>query len=456
MLYWVSGHLVVFAQMWESAKNLYQNLYLYLTRDQNNNRSRTRIHSSRNPNLIMATTKAVLMTQKVKTDGTYPVYIRIWEGNKGKFISTGYAVAKQDWDDEAMMVKKTNPQADVINAVIRKKQRLVDQKELLVIAEDSGSVIEELNKSQKNNDFNDFFKIAELFFEEQEKMGKYTRVSGDRPRVNHVKVFAGKSVLKFEEIDVAFLRRFRLFLKTRYSCSERTIVNHLVVIRTLYNRAIQEKIVKPEFYPFGKAGIQIKYPETIKTGLNEAEVKKIEEADFSGQSHLEHAKNIWLFSFYLAGVRISDVLRMKWSDLVDDRLVYTMGKNAKVVSLKMPAKAVAILEKYKSKDCLKDDYIFPELKKADADNPKDVYLKIVAANHKLNTNLKTIGDKLEIKKKLTCHISRHTFGNITGDKISPQMLQKLYRHTDIKTSMGYQANFIHNDVDDALESALNF
>jgi integrase len=133
-----------------------------------------------------------------------------------------------------------------------------------------------------------------------------------------------------------------------------------------------------------------------------------------------------------------------------------MGKNAKVVSLKMPAKAVAILEKYKSKDYQKDDYIFPELKKADSDNSRDVYLKIVAANRKLNMNLKAIGEKLKIKKKLTCHISRHTFGNITGDKITPQMLQKLYRHTDIKTSMGYQANFIHNDVDDALESVLNF
>jgi integrase/recombinase XerD len=36
-------------------------------------------------------------------------------------------------------------------------------------------------------------------------------------------------------------------------------------------------------------------------------------------------------------------------------------------------------------------------------------------------NLKAIGEKLKIKKKLTCHISRHTFGNITGDKITPQM-----------------------------------
>lgn len=36
------------------------------------------------------------------------------------------------------------------------------------------------------------------------------------------------------------------------------------------------------------------------------------------------------------------------------------------------------------------------------------------------------------------------------------MLQKLYRHTDIKTTIGYQANFIHKDVDEALGAVVGF
>jgi integrase/recombinase XerD len=54
------------------------------------------------------------------------------------------------------------------------------------------------------------------------------------------------------------------------------------------------------------------------------------------------------------------------------------------------------------------------------------------------------------------HISRHTFGNISGDKISIQMLQKLYRHSSITTTLNYQSNFIHKDVDDALENVIGF
>ena len=60
----------------------------------------------------------------------------------------------------------------------------------------------------------------------------------------------------------------------------------------------------------------------------------------------------------------------------------------------------------------------------------------------------------KISKPLTMHIARHTFGNISGDRIPVQMLQKLYRHTDIKTTIGYQANFIHKDVDEALDAVI--
>jgi hypothetical protein len=43
---------------------------------------------------------------------------------------------------------------------------------------------------------------------------------------------------------------------------------------------------------------------------------------------------------------------------------------------------------------------------------------------------------------------------LSGDKISIQMLQKLYRHSSITTTIGYQSSFIHKDADDALGAVL--
>ena len=52
------------------------------------------------------------------------------------------------------------------------------------------------------------------------------------------------------------------------------------------------------------------------------------------------------------------------------------------------------------------------------------------------------------------HISRQTFGNLSGEEIPIQMLQKLYRYTSITTTINYQANFIYKDADEALEKVL--
>jgi len=46
--------------------------------------------------------------------------------------------------------------------------------------------------------------------------------------------------------------------------------------------------------------------------------------------------------------------------------------------------------------------------------------------------------------------------NIVGDAIQPLMLQKLYRHSDLKTIINYQANFIHKEADDTLDAVINF
>jgi integrase/recombinase XerD len=103
------------------------------------------------------------------------------------------------------------------------------------------------------------------------------------------------------------------------------------------------------------------------------------------------------------------------------------------------------------------DLIFPELKVLkNLDNTYLVQKEISNADSKLNKALKKIANMIELGKTLTMHISRHTFGNLSGDLISIQMLQKLYRHTSITTTIGYQANFIHKDADDALESVLNY
>lgn len=155
-------------------------------------------------------------------------------------------------------------------------------------------------------------------------------------------------------------------------------------------------------------------------------------------------------------MRVGDVLKIKWSDIYDNRLHYRMNKNDKLLSLKLPNKVIPIIEKYKDIKTNDDEFIFPELKKANLKSEKDVLRVSRNANFKFNDYLKRDAKKAGINKKLTMHIARHTFGNISGDKIPIQMLQKLYRHSSITTTINYQANFMHKDTDDALDKVIDF
>lgn len=52
------------------------------------------------------------------------------------------------------------------------------------------------------------------------------------------------------------------------------------------------------------------------------------------------------------------------------------------------------------------------------------------------------------------HIARHTFASLAGDAIPIQMLQKLYRHSHVSTTIGYQGNYINKEADDALDAVI--
>ena len=133
-----------------------------------------------------------------------------------------------------------------------------------------------------------------------------------------------------------------------------------------------------------------------------------------------------------------------------------MGKNTKADSLKVPLKALKILKQYKQeKD--ETDLVFPELKnEPDLSNQYEIQKRIKRKLKVINDALNLVREKVEVEKPMTMHISRHTFGNISGDKIPIQMLQKLYRHSSITTTISYQANFIHKDADDALDAVISF
>ncbi|QFZ54887.1 recombinase [Oceanihabitans sp. IOP_32] len=404
----------------------------------------------------MSSNAKIVLRKKPNSKGLYPLAIRITKNRRSTYQYVGHYIDLEDWDEKNIRVKKSNPNADSLNKLL--SQELSDANKALI---DLQSEHKDASANQIKKELyalgntSTFFELAQEHLDELEIAEKLNRLSTDSALVSYIIKFNKSKQLAFQEINERFLKKLMIYLKAKHELSETSVMNILVLIRLLFNRAIKLKIVSRELYPFGGDKIKIKFPETSKVGLNIIEVRAIEALENLTLSEI-HTRNVWLFSFNFAGMRVTDVLWTKWSDIYDKRLHYRMNKNSKLLSLKIPDKVFKILDYYKEDKRCATDFVFPELKKANLDDAKDVYNKRKTATKKFNDNLKSIAKKAKIDKKITMHIARHTFGNIAGDTIHPFMLQKLYRHSDLKTTLNYQANFIHKEADDALDSVVNF
>lgn len=406
----------------------------------------------------MATLKTVLHTKTdAKGNKEFRLALRLTVNRKRSYYYLGQKVEPKFWDLQGEKVKSSHTRHKQLNRLIRKKyDEIEDVIFEMETSKQNYTAKQIIDSIRKNTKRLSFFELADEHIEDLINANNHNRSISDRSKLNRIKEFAKKRNFEFEEIDENLLKKLKIYLRTTSGLSERSVMNIFVMIRLLYNKAISRKIVDRKFYPFGKDKIKIKYPQTIKIGLDEHEIRKIEELDLDPRTAVWHTRNVFLFSFYLAGIRISDVLRMRWSDIVAERLYYKMSKNDKADSLKLPEPVIKILSHYQVDKKNKYDYIFPELKTIPINDSKAIYSRIKTSIKRLNKNLTVIADLAEIDKKITNHIARHSFGNIAGDKVSPQMLQKLYRHTHLSTTIGYQGNFIHKNADEALNAIINF
>jgi len=401
----------------------------------------------------MASIRTVLRN-KPNASLLYPIAIRITKDRKTSYIFVGQYIEKMQWNEQKGLVRKSHPNQIYINQLIYKKLTEANKRLLDAEAESVYQSVEAIKTTIVRKERFDFFSAVKIQMKRYEDRGQFHQKDVIEQRMNRFKKFVRAEKLHFNQIDVDLLKRFEAYLKNECELAYRTIVNYMIEIRTIFNIAIREKWADYNDYPFGRGGYTIKFLESQKIGLSIEEVEMLESViDISPAQR--HALNIWLVSFYFAGIRIGDVLQLKWSDFIDNRLRYRMGKNQKLVSLKIPKKVKPILDLYRGGDnnC---DFVFKELSTVDPNDGKQLRTRVKTVTRNCNRRLSLIAEKLGIEKKLSMHIARHTFGNISGSKIPIQMLQKLYRHSSVTTTIMYQSNFMQDDVDDALDRVVNF
>lgn len=424
----------------------------------------------------MATVDFYIWKRAAK-DGKFPISVRITTNRAPSYIMTGQKLDRLDqWDAKTQRVKKTHPNSTRLNNYLLNELAKANDKALELETKGQKVSSKQIKTSIKPKEEKPtyFIDVANQYLTEQKLCGNYEVYKTDTGRLKRFYEFVNNPNLTFPGITVDLLHKFVVFLKQAKSrnvkkgavakpLSERTITNHLILIRTIYNRAINAAQVSKDYYPFGANGkVSVSFPTSKKIGLEQEEVSKIEDLDLTSCSLIINmGRDIWLLEFYFAGMRVTDCLLLKWTDFQNGRLYYTMSKNGEPGSVKVPEKALIILEKYRYTQTdpgNKHNLVFPLLMKIPSLSERyELRRQIANVVSRLNKAMGKVMVMIGSTKNASQHKARHTFAQRAEDKnVHPKVLQKMYRHESILTTMNYQSNFSHKKADEALDAVVVF
>ena len=390
---------------------------------------------------------------RANKSGEAPLYLRIIKNRRSRYISLNFRLPPKFWNQDEQKIKRSYPNSSRFNSWLKTKVS-----ETLKDAVD----LQDLDTNYKTKDVKAkilgsaspvFLEYARKYIKQayldKGKEPTYERYVGTLNKLEAYLIEIGNPHFTLIDMDVKFLKGFENWLIVERKNKKNTIGKDLKSFRRILNEAINDQLFPYEKNPFLR--FKITWESVEKCFLSENELKAIEEYYIDPKLSRSLHRDIFVFSCYAGGLRVSDICTLKWIYFDGTNISMTTRKTKERVSIRLPKKALAIVKKYRTEGQMPGDYIFPILDRGD-DITKDkrLFKKINTKNVMVNKNLQDIAEELGIEKHISFHTSRHTFATRALSKgMKIHHVSKLLGHASIKTTEVY-AKIIDKDLDDAM------
>lgn len=222
------------------------------------------------------------------------------------------------------------------------------------------------------------------------------------------------------------------------------------MLKAIFKRAVQDKLISPTDDPFIYYSIGVTRGTREKLTLRQ--IHDLEAVGVEPGSKQELARDVFLFAFYASGMRFGDVCSLRWECVRGDRLIYTMMKSGKPKSVKLKRRAREIIHKYRAITATRGPFVFPLLDPdLDYSDPFFLRKKVHSKTAGVNLRLKQLAEKAGIEAKVTTHVARHSFADLSRRKSSGNVdaVRRSLGHTKLQTTQTYLDSF-DQDAEDGL------
>ena len=297
-----------------------------------------------------------------------------------------------------------------------------------------------------SGDYNDVLKCYARKVELLTQRGQIKTAQGYETGANALKQFTGREQLAFAEIDKAFLEKLEsYFLKKNKTLT--TVGIYARYLRSIFNEAIDEKLVNPELYPFGRNKYQIPQPANNKRALPDVDLIKLFQYAPEENTWEEYAKDMWMLSLLCQGMNMKDIANLRYKNIQDDKILFTREKTKRTkkasqtpIVVYLDDEAKKIIGKWGETYSSPNQFVFPIY--SDDNTPLKNLRNVEQQIKMINKYMRKIAATLEIKQDFTFYAARHSFATtLKRQGRSTEEIQEFLGHTDKKTTERYLASF---------------
>jgi integrase/recombinase XerD len=404
-------------------------------------------------------------TKRTK-DNLVPVKLEIIHNRVQKYYSISKIIKNTNWlflsDEEINKVTKNSPRGKYKN-IANEYKRITDYAEKIINSINTFSFNQFDEKfSHKATDWDSVFvamvdhikalKTEERFgyassfestlraikeFHEDKKLSFNCRIKVET-RYNY---YVSGKPLTFADITPKWLKSFELWLQKQKK-SKSTIGIYVRNIRVLFNIAMKEHQVRAE-YPFTLH--KPKSAKGRKTALTALQISMI--ANYKTKHPQEQFyRDIFMFSFLGNGINLSDIARLRYSNIKDGEISFvrekTKGEESEEDKLHVPISKnmQTIIERYGNKAVGFDMYIFPILK-PDWSEQRN-YAEIKQLTKQVNKYVRQIASLVGINENISSYVARHSWATIAKNSgTSTEFISEALGHSSVLVTKRYLKSF---------------
>lgn len=392
----------------------------------------------------MATVKVKLRPSTVPGKaGT--IYYQLTHLRQVKQITTKIHLHPKNWDSNNTQIIFTDSTSYLLQCKI---DRDLDRLKKIICKMDTECANYTVNEIiEKFHQTNSDYTITDFFTKQIQKLKNDNRRGTARnynKTLKSLKAFMKNTDSTFNIVTEQFVESYNTFLIQR-GVVRNTISFYMRIFRSVYNKAVTQKIVEQTF-PF--KNVYTGVDKTRKRAVTETVISQLLSIDLKKSKALQFARDLFIFSFYTRGMAFVDIVFLKKSNIQNGYITYVRHKTGQELTIKIETKLQNIINRYEKKD---SPYVFPILNTEDGNKAYSQYE--IALNY-YNRQLKRLSNFLEPNINLSSYTPRHTWATTARNKNVPlSIISAGMGHSSERTTLIYLTK-IENSVIDKVNKTI--